>query len=195
MTLDPTFGPPVAPAPGVLAADHDRERAVDVLRAGYAEGRLTKAEHNNRVTRVYAARTYGELGLLIADLPAGPLGGPTGYLPLPMAKPRLNSAAVAALTCGIGVFLTMGLTGVPAIVLGHSARRQLRENGERGDSMALTGIALGWAGVAILAVFVAALVAISAAAHSMHPVVAHPIPGGAPALPVPANPGGPMAGN
>jgi hypothetical protein len=194
MTLDPTFGAPVAGMPGVRAADSDRERAIDVLRAGFAEGRLTKAEYDERVARVYAARTYGDLGPLIADLPAGPVGGPVGpYPPQYPVRPRVNSAAVGALTCGIGVFLTMGLTGVPAIVLGHSARRQLRETRERGDSLALTGIALGWAGVAILAVFVVGLVAVFVAAHNMHPGTAHPVPGGV-QLPVP-NPGGPLDGN
>jgi len=30
------------------------------------------------------------------------------------------------------VFLTLGLTAIPAIVLGHSARREVRATGERG---------------------------------------------------------------
>jgi hypothetical protein len=55
------------------AADADRERAVDVLRAGFAEGRLTKGEHDGRITAVRAARTYGELGTLTQGLRAGPL--------------------------------------------------------------------------------------------------------------------------
>ena len=62
--------------PGMLAADADRERAIDVLKAGFAEGRLTRADHGDLTARVYAARTYGELGALIADLPAGPSATP-----------------------------------------------------------------------------------------------------------------------
>ncbi len=57
--------------PGMRAASADRERAVDVLKAGFAEGRLTQDEYNDRMGRAYAARTYGELMALTADLPAG----------------------------------------------------------------------------------------------------------------------------
>jgi hypothetical protein len=57
----------------MLAGNADRERAVDVLRAGFAEGRLSQEEFTERVERAYASRTYGELGELTADLPAGPL--------------------------------------------------------------------------------------------------------------------------
>ena len=53
------------------------------------------------------------------------------------------------------------LTGIPAIVLGHIARRQIRQTGEAGDGMALAGLILGYVGlilgiggiIAIIAVF------------------------------------------
>jgi Domain of unknown function (DUF1707) len=60
--------------PGWLAGTADRERVVDVLRAGFLEGRLTQEEFDERVARAYASRTYGQLGELTADLPTGPLG-------------------------------------------------------------------------------------------------------------------------
>jgi hypothetical protein len=193
MTVDPMFdarfaGPPGPP--GALAANADRDRAIDVLKAGFAEGRLTKGECDQRAARIYAARTYGELGSLIADLPAGPLGGqvryPVALYPLPRAP--LNSTAVASLVCGIAVFFTMGLTGVPALVLGHSARRQVRATGQRGDSMALAGVALGWAGVALTALFVVGLVAVSVTGHPGHAVVIHAVPGPGPGPGIPAGP-------
>ena len=52
----------------------DRERAIDVLKAAFAEGRLDQDEYAERVGRVYSSRTYADLALLTADLPAGPLG-------------------------------------------------------------------------------------------------------------------------
>jgi len=58
--------------PAWLAASADRERAVGVIRAGFAEGRLSQDELADRVGLAYAARTYGELWALTADLPAGP---------------------------------------------------------------------------------------------------------------------------
>jgi Domain of unknown function (DUF1707) len=68
--------------PAWLAASADRERAVGVLRAGFAEGRLSQDELDDRVARAYAARTYGQLWALTADLPAGPLPYPQ-FLPGP----------------------------------------------------------------------------------------------------------------
>jgi hypothetical protein len=197
MTLDPAFDTRLAGQPAVLAASTDRERAIDVLKAGFAEGRLTKAEYDDRMARVYAARSYGELGLLVSDLPAGPLSGPARY-PVSIYRPRppLNSSAVASLVCGIGVFLTMGLTAIPAIVLGHSARRQVRATGERGDGMALTGLTLGWAGVALIAVVIAGLITVVATVHGVHQV-AHPVPAdpGAPFKPFGDHPQKPFIAN
>ena len=62
--------------PTWLAANADRERAVGVLRAGFTEGRLTQEELDDRVAQAYAARTYGQLWALTADLPAGALPYP-----------------------------------------------------------------------------------------------------------------------
>ncbi len=202
MTVDPMFANRFAGPLGARAANADRERAIDVLKAGFAEGRLTKAEYDDRTARVYASRTYAELRPLVADLPAGPLGGPLVWSPpYPVAgyPPRspLNSTAVAALTCGIAVFLTMGLTGIPAIVLGHRARREMRATGQRGDGLALAGMVLGGAGVALTAVFLVGLLAVSATGHTTRPVVTTPIvvkPVPAQPVPVPAKPG-PPAGN
>lgn len=51
------------------AGDRDREEVVALLREGYAQGRLTPAEFDERITAAYAARTLGELRRLVADLP------------------------------------------------------------------------------------------------------------------------------
>ena len=84
----------------MLAASADRERTMDVLKAAYGEGRLTKDEFDMRAGQVMAARTYGELSAVVADLPAGPIGGvvpypPGPYYPVPV-RPT-NGAAIAAL--------------------------------------------------------------------------------------------------
>ena len=203
MTVDPMSYPGFAGPPRALAADADRERAVDVLKAGFAEGRLTKGEHDDRVSRVYAARTYGELGPLVADLPAGPFGGlaqcpgglqpggPGGPHPVRVAENRVNGLAVAALAFGIAEFFTMGAAAIPALVLGHAARRSIRRTGERGDAMALTGIILGWAGLAVIIFLVVMLITISDAAR--HAVVINPATGLPAGLPpgFPGRPGAP----
>jgi hypothetical protein len=181
----------IAGPPGMLAANADRERAVDVLRAGYAESRLTKAEYEYRMARAYAARTYGELGVLTADLPTGSFGYPVpypsvGYPPRQPAHATVSSAAVAALACGISEFFTLGLTAIPAVILGHVARRQVRQTGQRGDDMALAGLILGYAGIGLLAFLITLmLVAVTSSGHAVHAVVF-------PAIPRPAIPGPPI---
>jgi hypothetical protein len=52
------------------AADADRQAVADRLRAALDEGRLDFHEYDTRLGRAYAAKTYGELDPLIADLPA-----------------------------------------------------------------------------------------------------------------------------
>lgn len=51
------------------AADADRHVVADKLRAALDEGRLDLHEYDERLQRAYAAKTYGELDLLLTDLP------------------------------------------------------------------------------------------------------------------------------
>jgi hypothetical protein len=57
------------PEPHLRAGDTDRVAVATVLGRHMAEGRLTVAEYDERVGRAYAARTFGELAELTADLP------------------------------------------------------------------------------------------------------------------------------
>jgi hypothetical protein len=57
------------PEPHLRAADADRAAVADVLGAHMSAGRLTVAEFDERLSRAYAAKTYGELDELTADLP------------------------------------------------------------------------------------------------------------------------------
>jgi DUF1707 SHOCT-like domain/Domain of unknown function (DUF4190) len=135
----------------IRVSDADRERAVDVLKAAFAEGRLTKEEHGTRVQRAYGARTYADLAALSADLPAGPLGtlpspgpgAPATYLPV--ARPRTNPLAVASLVCA----LIPGIPQIAAIILGVEAHRQIRRTGECGTALATAGLALSVLGLVL----------------------------------------------
>lgn len=136
--------------PGMLCAQADRDRVMDVLKSAYTEGRLTKAEFDERSARVLAARTYGDLSGLIGDLPSG-AGGPVLPLPYtagyyqPSPATRTNGFAVGALICGIVPFFG----GIPAVILGHVARGQIKRTGERGDGVAMAGLVLGYLWVAL----------------------------------------------
>ncbi len=56
---------------GHLRASHaDREQVIDVLKVAFVRGRLTKDEFDARVGQTFASRTYAELAVLTADIPA-----------------------------------------------------------------------------------------------------------------------------
>nr|WP_035872247.1 DUF1707 and DUF4190 domain-containing protein [Kitasatospora cheerisanensis] len=147
------------------AAHADRERTVDVLKAAYAEGRLTAAEYEHRMATAHQAATYGQLSALVADLPAGPVAAPFGapvpatFMPAP-PPPRNGLATASAILGGLCLF-TGGLTGLPAVITGHMARAQIRRTREAGDSLAVTGLVLGWFSVACWALL-AVLVVVAA---------------------------------
>jgi len=133
------------PQPNMLAAAADRERTIDVLKAAFGEGRLTKEEFESRSGRVLAARTYADLAAIVADLPAGPSGPVSPYhvgyqYPPAVHGPPTNGLAIGSMVCGI---LPM-IAAFPAIIFGHLARAQIRQTGERGDSMAVAGLVLGY---------------------------------------------------
>jgi hypothetical protein len=54
------------------AADTDRDAVADRLRAAAREGRIEPWELEERLGQAYRAKTYGELAILLADLPAQP---------------------------------------------------------------------------------------------------------------------------
>jgi len=156
------------------ASSADRERAVDVLKAGFTEGRLTQDEYNDRMGRAYAARTYGDLAALTADLPAG--ASPVPAWPVPAYQPPppsgTNSLAIASMVLGVAEFFTGGLTAIPAVVCGHIARRQMKQTAQRGDGLATSGLVLGYMAIIFWSVLIAASlvgVAISIAHNGQFP--------------------------
>jgi hypothetical protein len=134
------------------ASDTDREQLVEVLKAAFSEGRLDQDEYTSRMEQAYSAKTYGELRGLVADLPGPPAQVPYRYTRYPVVKPA-NSMAVASMVLGLATPL-FGLTAIPAVILGHKARRQIRYTGERGNGMALTGLVIGWAAIGLFVLLV-----------------------------------------
>jgi DUF1707 SHOCT-like domain len=111
--------------PSWLASSADRERAVGVLRAGFTEGRLTQEELDDRVAQAYAARTYGQLWALTADLPTGALPYPQfspgpGALILPEAAPPPNhwKPAAALIITALVIFTLAAL--ITAVITAHA---------------------------------------------------------------------------
>ena len=149
------------------AADADRDRVAEVLNKAYVEGRLSKDEYDARLENALSARTYADLDQVVTDLPV-----PTGSAVTPAIvnpESRTNSLAIASLVCGLGQFVSFPLTTIPAIVLGHVARRQIRRTGEQGAGLALAGLTLGWAALVVAILIAVVAVAIVASAHPMMP--------------------------
>jgi hypothetical protein len=143
------------------ASDADREGVHTLLQAAYADGRLTWDEFDSRSTNLIEAKTYDQLTALTADLRQ-----PVPYRPgtHPAVAPRTNQMAVASLVCGICQIFFWFVAGVPAIVFGHVARRQIRQSGEAGSGMATAGLVMGYVGVlAPIIALIAALAIFSAA--------------------------------
>jgi hypothetical protein len=57
------------PRSGLRASDHDRERIAEHLRHAAAEGRLRVEELEQRLGAAFSAMTYGELDVIVSDLP------------------------------------------------------------------------------------------------------------------------------
>ena len=154
------------------ASDRDRDRATGLLQTAYAEGRLTKDEYDARLGRVFSAQVFAQLDAATADL----------VVPAPqvVAGPgRTNSLAIASLVCGAAQVIAGPITTIPAIALGHVARRQIRRTGEDGSGLAIWGLALGYVGLALFAVAIIAItVLFVAVAH--HGQIDQGPPGGFP---------------
>lgn len=83
---------------GDLRISHaDREPVVEQIKDAYAQGRLDKAEFDQRLNEALSARTRAELGVALRDLP-GDMPPPTPMRsPMPTAVPAINERVWGAL--------------------------------------------------------------------------------------------------
>jgi Domain of unknown function (DUF1707)/Domain of unknown function (DUF4190) len=143
------------------ASAAERERAVDVLKAAFTEGRLSQDEYTDRVGQVQASRTYGDLAGLVCDLPVGPFGslppppapGYPGYPAYPgVYGPVYPPSSVDAPVYGPGHPLAGPYQPGPPLVVPRQR-----------DTLAVASLALAVAAVAFpLAAFAAVGVGVAA---------------------------------
>jgi hypothetical protein len=109
------------------------------------------------------ADPYG--GASVSPGYAVPPGAPPGYpaypgygygLPMPVAPPN-NTFAIVSLVLSL-VGLACGLTAPVGAIMGHVARRQIRERGEGGAGMALAAVIVGWIVTALWLAYVGFLI-------------------------------------
>ncbi|MFC5996226.1 DUF1707 domain-containing protein [Pseudonocardia hispaniensis] len=101
--------PPSGGSRGIRISDADRERAAQRLHQALAEGRITVAELEERLTAVYAARYADDLTPPLADLPD--VTAPV--LSTPAGPPTI-------LRAGVGGLRRTGVWRVPARLRVHS---------------------------------------------------------------------------
>lgn len=112
MTLGQGRGAAASARNGYLRASHgDREHVIDVLKDAFAQGRLTRDELDVRVGRTLASRTYADLTVLTADLPAGQVR-PRG--PVSATAARGPARPVVSIAAKLGACLAIG----PAVLVG-----------------------------------------------------------------------------
>jgi hypothetical protein len=101
--------------------------------------------------------TYGQPPYAAGPYHGSPYGG---YGP---AQPGTNGLAIASLVCSLAGLVTC-ISAPVGIVLGHVAKRQIRQTGEQGEGLATAGlwvgyiltvlaivVTVGWVAVALLA--------------------------------------------
>ena len=107
-----------APGRGYRRASRaDREQAIDVLKAAFVQGRLTKDEFDARIGLTFTARARAELAAVTADVPARLAGAQPPRKP---SRPRTSNAA----RWGAAGFIT------PAIIASAFAVASVRGAGE-----------------------------------------------------------------
>ena len=81
-------------------SDAERDQAAAELGEHYAEGRLTAEEHAERLDRVWAARTRGEVAPIFRDLP-GRYGPPAPGAGTSARRPTYRSGGTAPFRRGL----------------------------------------------------------------------------------------------
>ena len=91
--VDASAGTPAGAARrGALRVSHeDRDQVAEAIRVAAGDGRLTADELDERLERALSARTYDDLAVLVADLPAAG----TALAPLPGPLAAVLPGAVA----------------------------------------------------------------------------------------------------
>jgi Domain of unknown function (DUF1707) len=104
----------------MLASDADREQVVEILKAAFVQGRLTIDELRLRAGLALASRTYAELAVTIADIPAPPLKAPPAPRPArpsaqALAKPPLAPPGRMPAGARAAVWAACVIVALPAV--------------------------------------------------------------------------------
>ena len=97
----------------------------------------------------YSAQSYSQNNAYAAN--AQYAGGP-GYVYQQL--PPTNVLAIVGMCASIfGVISSVFTGGIAGIIMGHIARKQIKERGERGDGMAIAALWVGYIGTILWILF------------------------------------------
>ena len=105
-----------------LRASHaDREHVIDMLKAAFVHGRVTKDDFDARVGQTFASRTYAELAAVTADIPARQIADQPPSNPAHAQGRRTMGHAAKARRCVVIALAMMAVAtcapGGPALLL------------------------------------------------------------------------------
>jgi hypothetical protein len=103
------------PDPSLRASDADRETVASQLRAAREDGRLDTEELEERLGQAYAAKTFGDLAPLTADLAPAPSAAPAPPPAAPAAVVEPEENANWRLRWGSWAGTSVLLVGIWAI--------------------------------------------------------------------------------
>jgi hypothetical protein len=123
---------PVAQQPDFRVSDADRNQVIDQLKRHTADGRLTLEEFEDRVGETMSAKTAGELGTALRELPPLQSGAPVPARRGGVRMPFIFVGVFLLLAWGHPVFLLV----IPLAFLWfrgfHGGRRRRFEDRDRG---------------------------------------------------------------
>src|SRR6478672_5603177 len=97
------------------ASDADRERVAERLRQAATEGRILTEELEQRLEASFAARTYGQLDPLLADLPGRRLLVPARSRERIWLRPTITLAVALAVALAAMLAIVLAVAGVLAM--------------------------------------------------------------------------------
>jgi hypothetical protein len=103
---------------GRLRASHaDREQVIGTLKTAFVQGLLDKDEFDLRAGQAFAARTYADLAVITADLPAGCAAAQP---PKPARAQGQQRVLRPAPVIAVATVVYAGVWGVPFLIPGES---------------------------------------------------------------------------
>ena len=125
------------------STDYARRLSIRPVRPRY--GQVQRNDSSVRGEAAIPQQAYAPVPY--APAPYAP--APYGYAP----PPPTNTLAIVSLVCS-ALGLTTGITAIAGVVCGHIALGQISRSGEQGRGLAIAGIAIGYAVIALFALII-----------------------------------------